>query len=92
MGERHRPAVRGPNRERLSVARERAGKRDPARGGCPDGRAGLTGDVDAAMALGGVLAAAIVERTEHAAGRRPGPPDRSGREHKRDKRKQGCQA
>ena len=83
LEQRDRPAVVGPDGDRLPSAGHRPRERHRAGGRRADGRAGLGADVDAAVLPARVRIVSERERTQDRAGHRPGPAVRRRRDDER---------
>ncbi len=88
MQERDRIAVGGLERHRPAVKRQGAGEANDAGNGRGDGLGCFAGDVYAAVLPSLVLAALVLERSQHCAGRGPAPGVCARRERERRDRDQ----
>jgi hypothetical protein len=84
LDERHREAVRGPNREREPRARHQPREADAARGGSAHVGPRRCSDVDAAMLAARVRIVHGLETTQHGPVDRPGPGARGRRSCQRE--------
>ncbi len=85
---RHRVAARRLDRDDEAVVRDLPDEGHASGGGCPDVRAVLTGDVDAAVLTRGIGIRPERERPEHGAVRRPRP--RAGRAREPERQQHDC--